>query len=444
MRPIKMISRLIWWGSLLAVLCSCNSLLDWEDTRACGDGVASSSEECDDGNTADGDGCSSACLVEYTPSKKVDLLFVVDFSLDMATFQATFYTRFPELLSWLKIVRGGLPDLHIGVTTMDVGAMGNVVPGCTGSGDDGRLQKFDCANLHNDYYIVDIAPVGCQIAQAQRPGEELRCTGHNCSDANCRSPIVQGMEPTGLILETDEQGCPRCRNYVEEPMGGIFQCLMTRSTTSCGWEQPLEAMMQALTMNHPENFNFRRPDAHLVVLFLTSEDDCTATTADLFNPGSELLGPYNGFRCWRWGVRCDREWELNPENLFEEYTNCRPRSQSEGGKLSDVNGYVNEVKRLVNSQGYRMFIQAVSLSGPHQTNLSIENKSTHWEVTPTEMIEGSPIMPNLRLYDFTWRLSSLADDMQWSFFSLLDSDWSVPLNRLGQRLREVIERSMTD
>ena len=32
--------------------------------NACGDGLKSDSEECDDGNLRDGDGCSSSCKVE--------------------------------------------------------------------------------------------------------------------------------------------------------------------------------------------------------------------------------------------------------------------------------------------------------------------------------------------------------------------------------------------
>ena len=31
---------------------------------ACGDGVIDSGEDCDDGNTAPGDGCSGACAVD--------------------------------------------------------------------------------------------------------------------------------------------------------------------------------------------------------------------------------------------------------------------------------------------------------------------------------------------------------------------------------------------
>ncbi|MBI2376998.1 MAG: DUF4215 domain-containing protein [Deltaproteobacteria bacterium] len=43
-------------------------------TPACGDGFVGAGEQCDDGNTADGDGCSSTCSIEFVcPVADVDL-----------------------------------------------------------------------------------------------------------------------------------------------------------------------------------------------------------------------------------------------------------------------------------------------------------------------------------------------------------------------------------
>jgi cysteine-rich repeat protein len=430
---------LIIWGIWFLLLTACNSLLDWEDHRPCGNGVVASDEECDDGNDRDGDGCSSRCEIEYTYSKKVDVLLVVDFSQDMVAFHDTLKERLPDLLSWLKVVRGGLPDLHIGVTSMDVGAFGNETVSCSGDGDDGRLQKHDCPNLPNHHYIVDVAPAGCNIAQAQRPGEELQCTGHTCSEVNCRTPMLPGIEPADLKLVTDDRGCPRCRNYVVDDLQGVLSCLMDRPVDSCGWEQPLEAMARALTKQHAENFNFRRPEAHLVVIFLLSEDDCTAVTPDLFNPEALTLGTFGSFRCWQWGVRCDQPWELDPANLVEDYSGCRPRAESEGGKLKDVSRYVKELRGHVDNVEGRFFVHAVTFAGPRETTLQIRYLNDRWEV---RSVDDTGVLPNLRMYDFTWRLSLLASDMQWSFHSLLSESWEAPLVNLGQRLRTVIERSM--
>jgi len=440
MRYLSLFLGSLFWG--LLTLPACNSLLDWEDDRPCGNGVVSSNEECDDGNHAGGDGCSAGCLIEYEDTHKVDLLFVVDTTGSMVTVRQTLHSRFPELLEWLTLVKGGLPDLHLGLTSMDAGALGNVGLNCTENGDDGRLLKpLQCTSLLNQNYIVDLAPVGCTIAKAQRPGQAMNCTGHSCNDSHCRDPNIQGLEPDDLTLQVDGQGCPRCRNYVGEPMADVFGCLLTYPQSECGWEQPLETMMRALTSQHPENFNFRRPDAHLMIIFLTDEDDCSAATADLFNPETETLGPFSSFRCVQWGVRCNEAWDLDPLHVTENYTDCRPRLEVEDGKLVNVHRYVQELTQLVTADGHRPFVQAVALTGPHQTDLTVSWDSTSWVLTPAGEVEGLKVLPNLRLYDFAWRLSTVPEDMQWSFSSLLAPDWAEALDRLGQRLRDVMERS---
>ena len=56
-------------GSCLNGLCTCSAGyagFGCETRLVCGDGVVSDSEECDDGNAANGDGCSSSCTIEDT------------------------------------------------------------------------------------------------------------------------------------------------------------------------------------------------------------------------------------------------------------------------------------------------------------------------------------------------------------------------------------------
>src|SRR6185369_2858606 len=42
------------------------------DNNTCGDGHTDPSEECDDGNVTDGDGCSAACTIERCGNGRVD------------------------------------------------------------------------------------------------------------------------------------------------------------------------------------------------------------------------------------------------------------------------------------------------------------------------------------------------------------------------------------
>jgi cysteine-rich repeat protein len=75
--------------------CTCDGYVDpWTDTppqcsSQCGDGFVRLSEECDDGNTINGDGCSSTCLVETNYSCETnardssDCYFVADITLSI-------------------------------------------------------------------------------------------------------------------------------------------------------------------------------------------------------------------------------------------------------------------------------------------------------------------------------------------------------------------------
>ncbi len=68
-------NSLLWALSLLGACCLCSCGDDSSGAKedpsvagVCGDGVLDAGEGCDDGNTVDGDGCSSKCRVEATAS----------------------------------------------------------------------------------------------------------------------------------------------------------------------------------------------------------------------------------------------------------------------------------------------------------------------------------------------------------------------------------------
>lgn len=56
-----MLSVCLWVGCLLTLLASVSGV---GVQTVCGDGIRSSAEQCDDGNSIDGDGCSRHCRVE--------------------------------------------------------------------------------------------------------------------------------------------------------------------------------------------------------------------------------------------------------------------------------------------------------------------------------------------------------------------------------------------
>jgi len=81
----------------------------------------------------------------------------------------------------------------------------------------------------------------------------------------------------------------------------------------CGFEQPLEAMLKAVTARSAsstfamgtrghgdlENAGFLRAGSAFGVILLTNEDDCSASDGDLFNQSSSLYVGDLNLRCWQ-------------------------------------------------------------------------------------------------------------------------------------------------
>lgn len=220
------------------------------------------------------------------PSRDLDLLFQLDDSVATAHFQHSLAVALPTLFEALAI-DGRLPNLHIGVTTSDLGTSGSDDPanpgppvggvgsgGCAGQGDDGAL------------LVAGGAPV----------------TGH-------------------FVIDEDDGAGGRGRNYtgaLDEVVGQMVRV----GSTGCGFEQPLSATRRALV--NPENAGFLRPDASLAIVILADEDDCSIRDAGLLAQGDDgPLGPLQSFRCTKEGVSCDEPIdEVGPK------TNCRPRADS--------------------------------------------------------------------------------------------------------------------
>ena len=217
------------------------------------------------------------------PNHDIDVLFVVDNSGSMQDNQEALAARAQDaLFDVIDNAVGGTPDLHVGVITTNVGVGGANIPGCTGDGDDGRLQNTNphvgsCAAL-TDHYLVDVAA------------------------------------PDGT----------RTTNY-SGALDAAFGCLVQVGTDGCGFEQPLASLERAISGSVPENAGFLRPGALLVVVILTDEDDCSASDpVTLFDPNDLVtLGPLESFRCTAQSLTCDQDVAEPGEK-----TNCVARDDS--------------------------------------------------------------------------------------------------------------------
>lgn len=221
-------------------------------------------------------------------ANQVDVLFVVDTSKSMLLEQEQLALNMPRLLK--KLDAAGL-DYRIGVISPDLGAGPHTfVETCSLPGGlGGRLQA--------------------------------RPSGDGCS------------RPTDpWIAKHGEQ-----TNVPGDDVAGAFACIARLGSGGCGFEQPLEAMLEALDPR--TNPGFLREDAALALVFLTDEDDCSARDPRLYDLRDLSLGPAN-WRCFDQAASCSNPAggsarEPGPRE------DCVPRQD---GLLQPIQRYVDAVR----------------------------------------------------------------------------------------------------
>ncbi|MGE0867502.1 MAG: hypothetical protein AB7P03_02990 [Kofleriaceae bacterium] len=229
--------------------------------------------------------------------RDLDILFVIDNSGSMEQEQASLRTNFDTFISVLESLEGGLPNIHIGVVTSDMGTsaldgQGGNIGGCSGQGDAGVMERL--------------------------PG-----------GASFLSDISDGAGG-------------RTRNYTGA-LSDAFSQLASVGTNGCGIEQHLEAMKRALDTN-PDNAGFLRDEAILAVIVIADEDDCSLAEKSLFdgNQGESRYGDRVNFRCARQGIQCDSPaTDLETPGPRED---CYPRQTD--SQLANLSRYVDFVKGL--------------------------------------------------------------------------------------------------
>jgi hypothetical protein len=161
------------------------------------------------------------------------------------------------------------------------------IPGCMGKGDDGLLQ-----------------------VQTSDPEMTQACGG---------------LTDRYIVDEADGAG-GRHTNYTGT-LADVFACQVKVGIEGCGFEQPLASLERAISGDVAANAGFLRPDALLVVIVITDEDDCSADNA-LFDPNDNsptgVLGPLSSFRCFDHAMVCD-EPDLRTPGVK---TNCHPDDAS--------------------------------------------------------------------------------------------------------------------
>lgn len=285
-------------------------------------------------------------------NRALDLLFVIDNSGSMAQEQASLLVNFNRLVQVLQTVEGGLPDLHIGVISTDMGVgRFDAIANCSDSGDDGRLQA---------------------------------------------TPRSEGCEPPSgsFIIDVAEPDGSRRRNYSGD-LSSTFACIADLGTQGCGFEQPLAAMRRALDGSQPINSGFLRENAALMIVFITDEDDCSVPNDALFDTAqqslSDPLGPLNSFRCFEFGVRCDPD----QPRVAGPRQSCEAREDSE--YVNGIEQYVTFLKGLKHDPSLVMVAGIIGNAEPVVVGLNDKGEP---ELAPSCSSASGEAAPAVRLAQF--------------------------------------------
>jgi hypothetical protein len=319
-------------------------------------------------------------------NRDVDILFVVDNSGSMAEEQASLTANFPVFTNVLETIEGGLPNVHIGVVSTDVGAGPFAISGCQGSGDNGALL------------------VG---------------------DTTCR--------PTGAnyISDVSDGAGGRTTNY-PGTLAAAFSCNASLGITGCGFEMQLESMRRALNGSNGGNAGFLRDSAYLAVIFITDEDDCSTENTQMFDTSQNSidseLGFLSSFRCYEFGVDC--ETGNDSPRAPGPRTGCFPMEDSP--YMFGVQEYVDFLKSLKDDDSLIIVANIAGNPEPVQVGQDPEMPERPALVPSCQSASGKAD-PAVRLNFFAQQFPN-----RNAFTTICNEDLSDGLQLVAELLKEAI------
>jgi hypothetical protein len=367
------------WFALLALV------------AACGDGHSKAA----DAAPPDA-GMAEVALIPVTANGDVDLLFVIDDSNSVADHQIALENGFPAFVSTLNAFAGGLPNLHIGVVTPDLGTKGAddaqpgpALPGCSGAGKAGALQANGATQIQGNF-------------------------------------IIDSHNPDGT----------RTTNYTGT-LADAFRALASVGSAGCAFDQSIEAAKLALD-NNPSNVGFMRPGANLGIIFLTDNDDCSMAHSTLMSNDTATLGPLALFRCTRFGVTCDQGGTTTDEmNTVGAKTGCH--SNESGQYLTRISDYTAFFKGLKSDP------RTVALAGfaGDPTPFAVELRPPPSGGTPVPALAHSCMYTDTsggaEVADPAVRVNQLVGSFdRHQFASVCSTDLSAPMTELAHQIGSMV------
>jgi hypothetical protein len=322
-----------------------------------------------------GDGMTTVLQVPL--DRNLDLLFVVDDSGGMGPAQDALISTIPAFVDTLQS-EGGLPGLHIGVVSPNLGAAGYSISGCDGDGDAGRLQS---------------APRGS-------------CTG-----------------PAGnFVSDLPAADGTRFTNYVGT-LTETLQCIAPLGFDGCGFEQHLEALRRAIDGSNPANAGFLRQPAALGVIVLANEDDCSVADPAMFDPAGSSPGSLT-FRCTRYGISCDG---APPSEAEASFAACEP--QRDSPYIHHPSEYIDFLTSL---KGRELIFVAVLAGDPSPVNVALTDAGEPTLASSCTVEPDFWADPAVRL---AWLVDAFAPR---SLFASICGDMTEPMRRIAELALDIV------
>ena len=265
--------------------------------------------------------------VTPTPPPAIDILFVIDDSSFARSLQRKLLANFPLLMTRL-IRTAGFTSLHIGVISTDMGAGNGSIGGCDSSGGRNGIFQY---NARGSCTTTGLAPGATFISE------------------------VDGV-----------------KNYTGS-LDEVFGCIAALGESGCGFEHPFASITRALGADGSpppaENQGFLRPDAYLLIVIVTDDDDCSAPQGSpLFDTATNTtlestLGPLGNFRCYEFGHLCSgvRPPRRPPSGNASDVVTLDGCASAEGqGMLIPVATVAEQLRSLKRAPRQQILIAAIT------------------------------------------------------------------------------------
>ncbi len=324
---------------------------------------------------------------EQNVNNDIDIVFMIDNSTSMDLEQANLARNFPTFINVLKSLPNGLPNVHIGILSSDLGGGAFEPPGCEAGGDRGAFQRAPRANngtctaVPRDNYIISL-----------------------------------------------EGGT---KNNFDGDLAGVFQCIAELGVGGCGFEHQLASVRRALGGEGaapPENNGFLRDNAFLAVILITDEDDCSApANSDLFDPAQKFLsdtyGPFSSYRCNEFGHLCGGV--RPPRTSASGITGCQ--SAEGAGKLIPVVDFVNFFKSVKGGSPNKVIMAAITgPAGPYAVEVDTMGFP---RITDSCQSSNGGASPGVRMNEFIKAFGSSGTS-----FSICQDNFSPAMDRIAQEI----------